>query len=195
MVCCSLLLFRRFTWLPVCPLPSVKTNVVDIPIQIEPLERRHAVAMQRLVCDPLVTHMTPKPEPYPDGEAAREIAQAIADREAGSAYCFAILADGEFVGVCKLKEVTPEQGELGYWIGVPFWGMGIATCAADHVLQFAFLELKLNRVVAHTMAENPASARVLEKLGFEFVVSKPNTHPKWSPDEIVLQYALANASP
>lgn len=62
-------------------LPSVKTSAVDIPTQIEPLDRRHAVAMQRLVCDPLVTRMTPKPEPYPDGEAAREIAQAIASRE------------------------------------------------------------------------------------------------------------------
>ena len=175
-------------------LPSVKTSAVDIPTQIEPLDRRHAVAMQRLVCDPLVTRMTPKPEPYPDGEAAREIAQAIASREVGSAYCFAVLADGEFVGVCKLKEVTPEQGELGYWIGVPFWGKGKATRAAEYVLQFAFLELKLNSVVAHTMAENPASARVLEKLGFEFTGSEPNTHPKWSPDEIVLQYGLTNTS-
>lgn len=146
--------------------------------------------MQRLVCDPRVTRYTPKPEPYPEGEAAREIERAIADRGAGSAFCFAILVDGEFAGVCKLKEVNARQGELGYWVAVPFHGSGIATAAAMMVVEFAFGELKLARLIAHTMEKNPASARVLEKLGFRFVSSEPNTHPKWSSDEIVFQYEL-----
>lgn len=160
-------------------------------VTIEPLNHLHTVAMQRLVADPRVTRFTPKPEPYPDGEAAREIARAVADRAAGTAYSFAILADGEFVGVCKLKEVTATQGELGYWIAVPAWGNGFATQGAQLVVHYAFEELGLRRVVAHTLERNPASARVLERLGFAFVAAEPNTHPKWSSDEIVLQYALA----
>ena len=150
--------------------------------------------MQHLVSDPRGTNFTPKPEPYPAGDAAREIERAITDRRAGTAYCFAILADGEFAGVCKLKEVTVRQGELGYWVAAPFWRKGIATRGAGFVLDNAFVDLGLDRVVAHTMARNPASTRVLEKLGFELLGSEPNSHPKWSTDEIVLQYALTNAS-
>ncbi len=154
----------------------------------------HAEAMQRLVADPVITRYTPKPEPYPAGEAAREIERAVSDREAGTAYCFAILADGEFSGVCKLKEVNTTQGELGYWIALPFWGRGIATRGADLVLDFAFSNLGLHRVVAHTLKENASSSRVLERLGFTLLGSALNTHPKWSTKATVLQFEIVQES-
>ena len=147
--------------------------------------------MQRLVSDPYVTRFTPKPEPYPEGEAAREIEQAMNDRKAGTAYCFAILCDGDFAGVCKLKEVSEGRAELGYWVGVPFWGRGVATDAARLALTFAFEELKLDFVVAHTLTENEASSRVLDRLGFRFLIEEPNTHPKWSSKTMVRQYKLS----
>ncbi len=165
-----------------------------LTITIEPLDVQHTDATQRLVADPRVTKYTPKPEPYPEGEAAREIERAIADRDAGTAFCFAILADGAFAGVCKLKEVTDEQGELGYWIAVPFWGKGVATRAARLVIEYAFRDLKLTRLIAHTMEENTPSSRVLERLGFSFVRREANTHPKWSGNAMVLQYELTRSS-
>lgn len=159
-------------------------------VAIESLELTHEASMQRLINDPLIARFTPKPYPYPEGEARREILKAVKDREEGVAYCFAILADGHFAGVCKLKDVDDTQGELGYWIGVQFWGKGIASRAARMVLEFAFSELGLEQVIAHTLIQNKASSQVLERLGFAFLREEPNTHPKWSSDARVRLYRI-----
>ena len=57
------------------------------------------------------------------------------------------------------------RAELGYWIGVPFWNRGYATEAAEAVIKFGFEELGLNRIEAEHFTRNPASWRVMEKLG------------------------------
>jgi [ribosomal protein S5]-alanine N-acetyltransferase len=54
---------------------------------------------------------------------------------------------------------------LGYWIGKPYWGRGFCTEAARAVLRYAFTELGLNRVHAYHFHHNPASGRVLQKIG------------------------------
>ncbi len=58
-----------------------------------------------------------------------------------------------------------DEVELGYWIGRPFWGQGYATEAARAVLSLA-RSLGHRRLVASHFVDNPASARVLRKLGF-----------------------------
>ncbi len=55
-----------------------------------------------------------------------------------------------------------DHAEMGYWIGVPFWGKGYCTEAAKIVLQYGFEELKLNRIFAHHMTNNPASGKVMD---------------------------------
>ena len=57
------------------------------------------------------------------------------------------------------------RAELGYWIGRPFWGRGYATEAAAALVDWGFRNLDLLRVYAGHFAGNPASGRVLEKLG------------------------------
>jgi RimJ/RimL family protein N-acetyltransferase len=54
---------------------------------------------------------------------------------------------------------------MGFWVGVDSWGQGYATEAATALLHFAFEELALNRVFACHMVRNPASGRVLKKIG------------------------------
>ncbi len=56
--------------------------------------------------------------------------------------------------------------ELGYWIARPHWGLGYATEAAAAVVAIAHDGLRLDRLVAGHFLDNPASGRVLEKLGF-----------------------------
>jgi [ribosomal protein S5]-alanine N-acetyltransferase len=56
--------------------------------------------------------------------------------------------------------------ELGYTLGRAWWGRGYATEAAQACLDVAFGELALSSVIAIADPANPASARVLEKLGF-----------------------------
>ena len=67
-------------------------------------------------------------------------------------------------------ETLPETSgdwELGYWVAKNWWGRGIATEAARAVLDLGFFGLRLPRLVAGHFLDNPASGRVLEKLGFE----------------------------
>ena len=64
------------------------------------------------------------------------------------------------------RDEGADDWELGYWMGKGWWGRGYATEAGRAVLELAFLGLQLPRVVAGHFADNPASGRVLEKLGF-----------------------------
>lgn len=56
--------------------------------------------------------------------------------------------------------------EIGYWIARPYWGLGFATEAADALLRAGRESLKLNGIHSGHFADNPASGRVLRKLGF-----------------------------
>ena len=57
------------------------------------------------------------------------------------------------------------KAELGYWVGKPFWGRGYATEAAGSIVDFGFDQLGLNRITAGHMVRNPASGRVMQKIG------------------------------
>lgn len=79
--------------------------------------------------------------------------------------------DGEPVGLVLLVRELPNdvefrRGELAYWIARDEWGNGYATEAAGLLLDHAFGRLGLHRVRATAYETNPASHRVLEKLGF-----------------------------
>lgn len=61
-----------------------------------------------------------------------------------------------------------DEAELGYWIGVPFWGRGLVPEAARELLRHAFEDLKLNRIWCGYYDGNEKSKRVQEKLGFRY---------------------------
>ena len=61
-----------------------------------------------------------------------------------------------------------DEAELGYWIGVPYWGRGIAVEASERMLEHAFSDLGLVRVWCAYYDGNERSKRVQEKLGFRF---------------------------
>ncbi len=71
------------------------------------------------------------------------------------------------VGVQFRTDVERCSAELGYWIGEPFWGRGLMTAAIRSFVAWAMPRFQLTRVYAEVFAENPASARVLEKAGFQ----------------------------
>ena len=82
---------------------------------------------------------------------------------------FAIEVEGEAAGVISLTMGEGERrhsAELGYWLGEPFWGRGIVSAAVEAVTSYAVKELGLSRIESYVFAWNPASARVLEKVGF-----------------------------
>lgn len=83
---------------------------------------------------------------------------------------FAIEAEGKLVGGCgvRIKEdVYKCSAEIGYWIGEPYWGKGIATITISLLMEKIISEFPfLVRVYAEIFENNKASMRVLEKNGF-----------------------------
>ena len=92
-------------------------------------------------------------------------------QEEGSGARFAIetRADNTFVGWCSMFRWNPVYRSLGigYCFDEPSWGKGYATEAVRAMVQWAYDTLDLNRVEAELDTRNAASAKVLEKLGFE----------------------------
>jgi RimJ/RimL family protein N-acetyltransferase len=153
-------------------------------IRLEPLAPVHAPALQLLLEDPAVAATTPFPHPYPPDGAERYVAESISLRVAGTKYVFAVCEpDGAPIGMSLIKDVdaTTGEGELGYWIGRPYWGLGHATRAAAATLGFAFGTLDLRRAHAVCLEANAASLRVLDKLGFVEARRFLQALPKW-PD-------------
>lgn len=70
------------------------------------------------------------------------------------------------IGAADVHDGAGGEPELGYWIARPFWGLGYATEAGRAMVELARRGLRLPRLVAGHALDNPASARVLAKLGF-----------------------------
>ena len=121
------------------------------------------------------------PHPYPDGAAEEWITSVAETFAAGTGANFAVTLreSGELIGGCGLviKEIH-QRAELGYWIGKPYWGHGYATEAARAVIGYAFSR-GLNRVFAEHYATNPASGRVLQKLGMRHEGTLRQHMVKW----------------
>jgi RimJ/RimL family protein N-acetyltransferase len=108
------------------------------------------------------------PHPYVEEDASTFFAKANEDFRAGRSVSFAITiqANKELCGAVGLHIAKEHNhAELGYWIGVPYWGQGYATEAAGAAVASGFDSLHLNRIFAHHFAGNTGSQRVLEKIG------------------------------
>lgn len=104
------------------------------------------------------------PHPYGAEDAQFFLEQVV---PAEWVWAITIGGDDKLIGAVGL---TPEAGtdtaELGYWIDPAHWGMGIATEASQAVLSYGFNSLGLPRIVSGYFESNPASGKVLRKLGF-----------------------------
>ncbi|HEV2630932.1 MAG TPA: GNAT family N-acetyltransferase [Pseudolabrys sp.] len=104
------------------------------------------------------------PHPYRMTDAEGFISGA---NKAGHAVFLITLRDGTIVGACGIVS-EDETPELGYWLGVPYWGNGYATEALHAVVDYAFTDLGHEALQAGARVTNPASRRVLEKCGFQW---------------------------
>lgn len=103
--------------------------------------------------------------------AARFIAgcRQMAEEASGARVAVERRSDRAFIGWCTFNSWNPEfrSASLGYCLERVAWGRGYATEATRVLLRWAFDTLDLNRVQAEADTRNVASARVLEKLGFQ----------------------------
>ncbi len=108
------------------------------------------------------------PHPYQEKDAIFWINSANKGFESKTQYTFGIRTKNEdkFIGGIGLKINNRfQRAELGYWIAEPFWNEGYASEAVKAVLKFGFTEIKLNKIYATHLVENPASGKVMIKNG------------------------------
>jgi len=109
------------------------------------------------------------PHPYTIEDAKSFLERATNEKESEKFFCIDI--DGAAVGGIGMKpgeDVCRLTAEFGYWLGEEFWGQGIMSQVVPAFVNYCFKKFSLTRMFASAYANNPASARVLEKAGFVF---------------------------
>lgn len=108
------------------------------------------------------------PYPYSIEDALSWIKNHLDNFNDNKYFEFAITdkVTGKLYGAIALsKHQKFNNGELAYWVGEEYWGNGYATEAAKAILEFAFIEKQYHRVFARYFHSNPASGKVIEKIG------------------------------
>lgn len=139
---------------------TLRPFVADDAFDIERLAGKREIADTTLTI----------PHPYPHGAAAKWILTHTPAWENGSAATFAVVetASGRLVGVDSLMiNREHRRAELGYWIALDRWNRGYATESNQRLIDFGFEVLGLHRIEARYFMRNPASGRVMLKLGMQ----------------------------
>ncbi len=136
---------------------------------LRPFALADAPEVQRLAGAPEVADTTLNlPHPYGEGVAEGWIGGHAARFASGGGvnYAITLRADGALMGsVSLLVTRRHRRAELGYWLGLPYWNRGYMTEAAGALVEHGFSLLDLHKIEATHMTRNPASGRVMEKIG------------------------------
>jgi [ribosomal protein S5]-alanine N-acetyltransferase len=147
---------------------------------LRPLKRSDIPALLPLIGEREVAAQTLRiPHPYSEADALAMLKRLRAE----TAHWFGIFLGPEkqLCGGCGLT-VDPDhdRAEIGYWIGIPFWGQGIASEATRELMRYGFEDLKLHRIYATCYPGNAASLRILEKLGMKHEGRSRHHIKKWN---------------
>lgn len=134
-------------------------------VELRPLGTDDATFLQHIVNAPAVRSRIGSFEPYTFDEEVDWV-ESRADTDE---VHLLVTVDDERVGIIGLHPIHLAWGvvEVGYFIDPEHWGNGYATDALRCMCRYAFEECRYNKVAAQVYETNPASRRVLEKVGFE----------------------------
>ncbi|MFN8619220.1 MAG: GNAT family N-acetyltransferase [Chloroflexota bacterium] len=145
--------------------PTIRTHTLLLrTLHPDDADAITELAGARAVADTTAT----VPHPYSRVMAEQFIAWrgSPGGEELASVWAIERRADARFVGMISLDhDAELAAAEIGYWVGVPYWGQGIATEACRAVVDHGLGRLALARLYASHLTRNPASHRVLEKSG------------------------------
>jgi [ribosomal protein S5]-alanine N-acetyltransferase len=133
------------------------------------------------------------PHPYEQGMAEAWIGSHQKGFDEGNSVHFAITVrySSQLVGAITLRlQPVHSYAEMGYWVGVPYWGNGYCTEAVGAVLKYGFEERRLNRIYAVHFKRNPASGRVMQKNGMVYEGCLHQHVRKWDGYEDLMQYGI-----
>ncbi|MEL3971447.1 GNAT family N-acetyltransferase [Rossellomorea oryzaecorticis] len=127
-----------------------------------------APSVQNLANNKEVGEMIGLPQPYLLKHALDwfDIQPGLFEKEIEYPLAIVQKRTDELVGTITLRvDKDNQKGELGYWIGRPFWGLGFATEAVKRMMLFGMEELELNKIWASALSRNIGSITVLQKAG------------------------------
>lgn len=109
--------------------------------------------------------------PHSSVDNSAEIIRTVFSAPETYAVCLkednrAIGSIGLLIGARSDKEIPDTEGEIGYWIGVPFWGKGLIPEATRELIRHGFEDLELDKIWCGYFDGNEKSKRVQEKCGF-----------------------------
>lgn len=129
----------------------------DIPFIVEFLKHR--------IYSDLTSNI---PYPYTENDAKLWIKMAQEAFDDKTGFTFGIRnKEEQIIGAIGLHDRDDDKAELGYWIGIPYWNKGYVTEAAKAIVDFGFKELGFNKIYATHFLHNPASGKIMEKIGME----------------------------
>ena len=178
-------------------LPVLETpRLVLSPLALRHLDRFLTVAGARSIADTTIS----LPHPLTEAAAREWIERAAAESAAGLGAHFAVALrsePGSLSGYAGIKSIDREhnQAELSFWLKDSLAGQGYTTEAARAVVDHAFHHFELNRLCAYHMVRNPASGRILAKLGFRQEGCLRQRVRKWGVYEDVLLWARLRDDP
>jgi RimJ/RimL family protein N-acetyltransferase len=152
----------------------MRTTIDTNRLTLRPFQATDAQRVAMLVGDWDVCSMLARvPHPYAAADAEAWFATHAAAHAAGEAFTYAIVTPSDgVIGAISLElngeGVTDGSLVLGYWLGKPYWGRGYATEAGAALLAYAEADTGVKHFRAGHFSENPASGKVLEKLGFVY---------------------------
>jgi len=146
---------------------------MDSVIHTDRLNLRYVTAndiddIQRCICDPRIYEMVARTPPEQPRDATEDWVSTHKDgRDARTDYVYAIRRKHEFIGLIGLhRAAVSDPFEIGFWMSPQAWGQGYVTEAGKAVLQNLDDNLGPQKTLSGYFADNPASGRVLEKLGY-----------------------------
>ena len=161
---------------------------------LRPFKSDDAKAVQFLAGNKKVSEPTRNiPYPYEDGMAEEWISTLARKWGNGSEATYAVTdrKSKQLFGAVSLLKIQDSSARLGYWIGESFWGNGYGTEAAKELVGFACSNLGIVKIAAEHLSSNPASGRVMEKIGMCHIGSehKPDRNGQMAQIKI---YELEN---
>ena len=170
--------------------PSLTTS----RLILRPFTLSDAPEVQRLAGEREIASTTLNiPHPYREGVAEAWINTHREHYNQGRLITFAITrrADERLLGAISLRpNADHDHAELGYWLGKPYWNQGYTTEAALAILQYGFETFGLNRIYASHLSRNPASGRVMQKIGMRYEGCLRQHVKKWSVYEDLERYGI-----
>ncbi len=161
---------------------------------LRPFNLDDAKDVQRLAGDKEIAEVTLNiPHPYEDGMAEGWISTHEKAHNEGNSLTYAIVhREGKYLIGCISLMINRDdnKAEIGYWIGKAYWDNGYCSEAASKLIDYGFKEIELNRIYGRHLKKNPASGKVMEKLGMKYEGCLRQHIKKWEEYQDIVHLGI-----